>query len=80
MPRTLHYGTILSSRLSQGKYVRWKAAQSQAGLLRNPELMVNVENIGNVQPLQGDINSPKSVAQEVVQQYHYYSPQPTDRT
>ncbi len=40
----------------------------QAGLLRNPELMVNVENIGNVQPLQGDINSPKSVAQEVVQQ------------
>lgn len=40
----------------------------QAGLLRNPELSVNVENIGNIQKLRGDLNSPDSVAQEVVQQ------------
>jgi len=40
----------------------------QAGLLRNPELVVNVENAGNVQKLQGDINSSHAVAQEVVQQ------------
>ncbi len=45
-----------------------EGATLQAGLLRNPELSVNVENIGNVQPLSGDINSQKSVAQEVVQQ------------
>lgn len=40
----------------------------QAGLLRNPELSVNVENIGNIQKLSGDINSAHAVAQEVVQQ------------
>ena len=40
----------------------------QAGLLRNPELLVNVENAGNIQKLPGDINSDESVAQEVVQQ------------
>ncbi len=40
----------------------------QAGLLRNPELSVNVENAGNVQKLRGDINSPDSIVQEVVQQ------------
>lgn len=40
----------------------------QAGLLRNPELLVNVENAGNIQKLAGDINSAESVAQEVVQQ------------
>ncbi|MBK6958318.1 MAG: TolC family protein [Nitrosomonas sp.] len=40
----------------------------QAGLLRNPELSVNVENIGNIQKLSGDINAPESVVQEVVQQ------------
>ncbi|MEO6562676.1 MAG: TolC family protein [Nitrosospira sp.] len=45
-----------------------EGATLQAGLLRNPELSVNVENVGNVQPLSGDINSQKSVAQEVVQQ------------
>jgi outer membrane protein, heavy metal efflux system len=45
-----------------------EGATLQAGLLRNPELLVNVENIGNVQPLQGDINSSKAVSQEVVQQ------------
>jgi cobalt-zinc-cadmium efflux system outer membrane protein len=45
-----------------------EGATLQAGLLRNPELSVNVENIGNIQPLQGDINSQKAVAQEVVQQ------------
>lgn len=45
-----------------------KGATLQAGLLPNPELSMNVENIGNVQPLSGDINSQKSVAQEVVQQ------------
>ena len=45
-----------------------EGATLQAGLLRNPELWVNVENVGNIQPLQGDINSEKSVAQEVVQQ------------
>jgi len=45
-----------------------KGATLQAGLLPNPELSMNVENIGNVQPLTGDINSQKSVAQEVVQQ------------
>ena len=45
-----------------------EGATLQAGLLPNPELSVNVENIGNVQPLTGDVNSPKSVAQEVVQQ------------
>jgi len=40
----------------------------QAGLLRNPELSVNVENVGNIQKLRGDLNSADSVAQEVVQQ------------
>ncbi|MBY0485477.1 TolC family protein [Nitrosomonas sp.] len=40
----------------------------QAGLLRNPELSVNVENIGNIQKLRGDINAPESIVQEVVQQ------------
>ncbi len=40
----------------------------QAGLLRNPELSVNVENPGNIQKLSGDVNSPDAVAQEVVQQ------------
>ena len=45
-----------------------EGATLQAGLLPNPELSVNVENIGNIQPLSGDINSQKSVAQEVVQQ------------
>jgi cobalt-zinc-cadmium efflux system outer membrane protein len=45
-----------------------EGATLQAGLLPNPELSVNIENIGNVQPLTGDINSQKSVAQEVVQQ------------
>lgn len=40
----------------------------QAGLLRNPELTANVENPGNIQKLSGDINSPDSVSQEVVQQ------------
>ena len=40
----------------------------QAGLLKNPELSVNVENAGNIQPLVGDVNSSKNVAQEVVQQ------------
>lgn len=45
-----------------------EGATLQAGLLPNPEVSVNVENIGNVQPLTSDINSVKSVAQEVVQQ------------
>jgi cobalt-zinc-cadmium efflux system outer membrane protein len=45
-----------------------QGATLQAGLRPNPELSINVENIGNVQPLTGDINSPKSVTQEVVQQ------------
>lgn len=45
-----------------------EGATLQAGLLPNPEVSANVENIGNVQPLTGDINSSKSVAQEVVQQ------------
>lgn len=45
-----------------------EGATLQAGLLRNPELSVNVENIGNIQKLRGDVNSPDSVAQEVVQQ------------
>lgn len=40
----------------------------QAGLLKNPELSVNVENIGNIQKLRGDINAPESIVQEVVQQ------------
>lgn len=40
----------------------------QAGLLRNPEISVNIENIGNIQKLRGDINSPESIVQEVVQQ------------
>lgn len=40
----------------------------QVGLLRNPELGINVENVGNVQPLQGNVNSTTAVAQEVVQQ------------
>ncbi len=40
----------------------------QVGLLRNPELVVNVENAGNVQKLQGDVNSSHAVSQEVVQQ------------
>ncbi|OQW39853.1 MAG: transporter [Proteobacteria bacterium SG_bin4] len=45
-----------------------EGATLQAGLLRNPELTANVENPGNIQKLSGDINSPDSVAQEVVQQ------------
>lgn len=40
----------------------------QAGLLKNPELNLNVENAGNVQKLTGDVNSAHAVAQEVVQQ------------
>jgi len=40
----------------------------QVGLLPNPDLSVNVENAGNINSLQGDINSQKSVAQEIVQQ------------
>lgn len=40
----------------------------QAGLLKNPELVANVENAGNIQKLPGDINSAEGVAQEVVQQ------------
>ena len=52
-----------------GKEMRaLEGATLQAGLRPNPELSVNVENIGNVQPLTGDINSTKAVAQEVVQQ------------
>lgn len=45
-----------------------EGATLQAGLLRNPELSVNIENAGNIQPLVGDVNSSKNVAQEVVQQ------------
>ncbi|MBX9917422.1 MAG: TolC family protein [Nitrosomonas sp.] len=45
-----------------------EGATLQAGLLRNPELSVNVENPGNIKKLSGDINSQDSVAQEVVQQ------------
>lgn len=40
----------------------------QVGLLRNPELSVNVENVGNAQPLRGGVNSNEGVTQEVVQQ------------
>ena len=40
----------------------------QAGLLKNPELSLNVENAGNIQKLSGDVNSAHAVAQEVVQQ------------
>ncbi len=40
----------------------------QVGLLRNPELAINVENVGNVQKIQGDLNSSHAVSQEVVQQ------------
>ncbi|MEP6606573.1 MAG: TolC family protein, partial [Nitrosospira sp.] len=45
-----------------------EGATLQAGLLPNPELSVNVENIGNVQPLTGDINSKNAIGKEVVQQ------------
>ena len=45
-----------------------EGATLQAGLLRNPELSVNVENTGNIQKLSGDINSSESVAKEIVQQ------------
>ena len=45
-----------------------EGATLQAGLLPNPELSVNVGNTGNIQPLVGDINSQKNVAQEVIQQ------------
>lgn len=40
----------------------------QAGLLKNPELSVNVENAGNIQKIRGDLNAPDSIVQEVVQQ------------
>ncbi len=40
----------------------------QVGLLRNPELVVNVENAGNVRPLHGELNSADAVSKEVVQQ------------
>ena len=56
-----------------------EGATLQAGLLPNPELSLNVENIGNTQPLTGDINSQKSVAQEVVQQITHYSYLPAHR-
>ncbi|MEO7560236.1 MAG: TolC family protein [Nitrosospira sp.] len=45
-----------------------EGATLQAGLLPNPELSVNVENIGNVQPLTGDVNSKDAIGKEVVQQ------------
>lgn len=45
-----------------------EGATLQAGLLPNPELLVNVENIGNTQPLTSNVNSAESVAKEVVQQ------------
>lgn len=45
-----------------------EGATLQAGLLPNPELSVNVENIGNVQPLTGDVNSKEAIGKEVVQQ------------
>jgi cobalt-zinc-cadmium efflux system outer membrane protein len=45
-----------------------EGATLQAGLLKNPELSLNVENAGNIQKLQGDVNSAHAVAQEVVQQ------------
>jgi len=45
-----------------------EGATLQAGLLRNPEVSVNVENPGNIQPLRGDVNSSESVGKEVVQQ------------
>ena len=45
-----------------------EGATLQAGLFRNPEFSINVENPGNIQKLSGDINSSDSVAQEVVQQ------------
>ena len=52
-----------------GKEMRaLEGATLQAGLLPNPELIVNVENIGNTQPLTSNVNSPESVAKEVVQQ------------
>jgi cobalt-zinc-cadmium efflux system outer membrane protein len=45
-----------------------EGATLQAGLLKNPELSVDVGNAGNIQQLEGDINSQKNVAQEVIQQ------------
>lgn len=45
-----------------------EGATLQAGLLRNPEVSVNVENAGNIGRLQGDVNSSESVAKEVTQQ------------
>lgn len=45
-----------------------EGATLQAGLLRNPELIVNVENVGNVGKLQGGVNSTESIAKEVTQQ------------
>ncbi|WP_295623326.1 TolC family protein [uncultured Nitrosomonas sp.] len=45
-----------------------EGATLQAGLLRNPELSVNVENVGNIQKIRGDINAADSIVQEVVQQ------------
>jgi cobalt-zinc-cadmium efflux system outer membrane protein len=45
-----------------------EGATLQAGLLPNPELSANVENMGNIQPLTEDINSQKSIGQEVTQQ------------
>jgi len=52
-----------------GKEMRaLEGATLQAGLLKNPELVANVENAGNIQKLKGDINSAEGVAQEVVQQ------------
>lgn len=40
----------------------------QVGLLRNPDLVVNIENVGNVQKLHGDLNSSDAISKEVVQQ------------
>lgn len=52
-----------------GKEMRaLEGATLQAGLLKNPELVANVENAGNIQKLPADINSAEGVAQEVVQQ------------
>lgn len=45
-----------------------EGATLQAGLLRNPELIMNAENVGNIQKPPIDINSSAPLAKEVAQQ------------
>ena len=56
-----------------------EGATLQAGLLPNPELLVNVENIGNTRPLTNDVNSAEVRRKRSCTTTHHHSDQSTDR-